>query len=362
MINLNKYLAAFFLITFWASLNAQIPPGYYDSTVGKTGYILKTALKTIITNGHIDRGYGNLYSAYTTSDKDNFYDNDNSVLDMYSENPTGADPYFYTHNVRKCGSYSAEDDCYNREHLMPQSVFSSASPMKNDVHFVVPSDGYVNGQRGNFPFGEVTSSTWTSLNGSKKGPCTFPGYSNIVFEPIDEFKGDIARCMLYFATRYETQVSSWSWYTALNGTSTQVYSQWFVNLMVKWHLQDTVNQREIVRNNASYTYQGNRNPFIDHPEWVTQIWGLPVFSNVAENKLEHAALYPNPTNSNLVTISNEFPIDNVEVLDVLGKKIGTHITSEFGKKQIQLSNLPKGILFIRIKSGESCATKKLVVQ
>lgn len=339
---------------------AQIPPGYYNNAAGLTGYPLKTALSTIISNGHIDRGYGNLYGGYMTTDSDNFYDMDGSVLDMYSENPAGVDAYFYTHNSRNCGNYSAENDCYNREHLLPQSVFSSASPMKNDIHFVVPSDGYVNGQRSNLPFGEVTSTTWTSLNGSKKGPCTFPGYQNIVFEPIDEFKGDIARCLLYFATRYESQVTGWSWSGVTNGTSNQVYNQWFVNLLVSWHLQDTVNQREIVRNNGSYVYQGNRNPYIDHPEWVTQIWGMPQNTSIAENRLETVSLYPNPTTDNSVTIENGFSINSVKVYSALGALIQVQSPQNSDKK-IVLSDLPKGVLMVKIRSGENTVIKKVVV-
>lgn len=342
------------------SAYSQIPPGYYDSTAGKTGYALKTALNKIITAGHIDRGYSNLYTGYMTTDNDLFYDNDSTVLDMYSENPSGADPYFYNHGSRRCGNYTGENSCHNREHLFPQSGFGRGYPMRTDIHHVVPSDGYVNGQRGNLPFGEVTSTTWTSQNGSKKGPCSFPGYNNLVFEPIDEFKGDIARCMLYFATRYETQVTSWSW-GPLNGTSTQVYDQWFVNLLVKWHLQDTVNQRETVRNNASYAYQGNRNPFIDSPQWVTQIWTSTLSSSIQENKLENVTLYPNPSSTHSVTIQNEFPINKVEVFSMIGAKVISHTTSNLGNNKIELEELPKGVLLIKIESGENFVVRKVVV-
>ncbi len=193
-------------------------------------------------------------------------------MDFYSENPTGTDAYFYTHGNNNCGNYNSENDCYNREHLMPQSVYSSASPMRNDIHHVIPSDGYVNNRRGSFAFGEVSSPSWTSTNGSKVGPNTFGSYNGTVFEPIDEFKGDIARAMLYFATRYENQVASWSHAGMLNGTSNQVYQDWFLDLLISWHTNDPVNQQEIDRNNAAYNYQGNANPFINHPEWVNVIW------------------------------------------------------------------------------------------
>ena len=247
------------------------PAGYYDEADGKTGYELKTALKTIITNGHTDQGYDNLYTLYESSDTDNYFENDQTVLDMYSEKPSSTDNYEFTHHNDKCGTYSIEGDCYNREHLIPQSVFNSNAPMKSDGHFVVPSDGYVNNKRNNYPFGIVNNPTWTSTNGSKLGDNSTTGYSNTVFEPIDEFKGDIARMLFYFATRYEDQVASWS-HDMLNGTSDQVYADWFLDILLQWNQNDPVSTRETDRNEAVYNYQGNRNPFIDHPEWVNEIW------------------------------------------------------------------------------------------
>jgi endonuclease I len=130
----------------------QIPTGYYNDAT-ESGYALKTQLKSIITNGHTDKGYDNLYDAYTKTDNDSFYENDNTVLDMYSENPTGEDAYNYDHNTRKCGNYNGENVCYNREHIFPQGFFNKGYPMRSDIHHVVPSDGSVNGRRSNYPFG-----------------------------------------------------------------------------------------------------------------------------------------------------------------------------------------------------------------
>jgi endonuclease I/chitodextrinase len=287
----------------------QIPSNYYNNATG-TGYTLKTQLKTIITNGHSDQGYGNLYSGYQTTHIDNYYENDGSVLDFYSENPTGIDTYFYTHGSNNCGNYSSENDCYNREHLMPQSVFSNASPMKNDIHFVVPSDGYVNGKRSSFAFGEISNPTWTSSNGSKLGPNTFGSYNGTVFEPIDEFKGDIARSLLYFATRYESQVSSWNHSGMLNGTNDQVYQDWFLDLLISWHNDDPVNQQEIDRNNAAYYYQGNANPYINHPEWVNTIWST---NTDTENPTAPTNLITSNPTASTVDLVWTTSIDNIAV-------------------------------------------------
>ena len=282
---MKNFLLTFFIFFLVLKLSSQIPAGYYDSANGKTGYELKTALKTIITNGHTDQGYTALFTLYQTADVDNYYEMDGTLLDMYSEKPASADAYEFSQTADKCGTYSIEGDCYNREHLIPQSVFDSASPMKNDGHFVVPSDGYVNGKRSSYAFGEVADPTWTSTNGSKLGPNTTPGYTGTVFEPIDEFKGDIARMLFYFATRYEDQVASWS-HDMLNGTTDQVFSDWFLDVLLQWHTNDPVSQKEIDRNEAVYDYQGNRNPFIDHPEWVNEIWSNqnagPTISNITQ--------------------------------------------------------------------------------
>ena len=267
---MKKYLSII-ILTLSLTINAQVPANYYDSAAGYTGYALKTQLRNIIASSHQPHSYNDLYTAYATTDVDNYYENDGTLLDMYSEKPNGADAYNYTHNSNHCGNYSGEGDCFNREHIMPQSVFGSASPMQSDAISVVPSDGSVNGARSNYAFGEVGTATYTSTNGSKRGNNVTAGYSGTVFEPIDEFKGDIARIMFYFATRYENQVAGWN-HSMLNGTSDQVYADWFKDLMIQWHNQDPVSLREIDRNNAAYNYQGNANPFINHPEWVNAIW------------------------------------------------------------------------------------------
>lgn len=252
---------------------AQIPAGYYITATG-TGYTLKTQLFNKI-KGHTNNTYAGLWVTYGTSDRDLFYENDNSLLDIYSEKPTSSDPYVYQYSTSQCGVYVTEGSCYNREHIIPQSIFNSASPMYEDAHFVIPADGYVNGMRSNHPHGNVAVSSWTSLNGSKRGTSAVVGYTGTVFEPLNEFKGDIARMYFYFATRYENLVASYTSYPMFNGTSNQVFTTPFLNMLISWHNQDPVSAREIARNNAIYLRQNNRNPFIDHPEYVGLIWGSP---------------------------------------------------------------------------------------
>ena len=257
-----------------ANIFAQIPTGYYDGTVGLTGAALKTKLSSIISSGHQTKSYDALDDEYPNSDKDSYYEKDGTVLDIYSENPTETDPYVYQFGVKKCGNYKIEGDCYNKEHIFPQGYFNKASPMVSDIHHIVPTDGKVNGMRSNFPFGNVGSSvSYTSKNGSKLGTSNSVNYSGKVFEPINEFKGDVARMIFYFATRYEAKLKDFDANDILTNTSFPGIQSWELEVLKQWHTQDPVSQREIDRNNAAYTYQRNRNPFIDHPEYVDLIWG-----------------------------------------------------------------------------------------
>lgn len=251
---------------------------YYNSITNQTGYVLKTALYNLIKD-HTSQGYSALWTFYASHSLDSYYENDGSILDIYSEIPGGSDSYSYTKVTHQCGTYNSEADCYNREHSFPKSWFGgTVEPMNSDVHHIYATDGYVNSKRSSFPYGEVSSATFTSTNNSKLGSATTSlGYSGTVFEPIDEFKGDLARAYFYMATRYENVISSWQNNStnsdaALNGSGDQVFELWQLNMLKRWHLNDPVSQKEIDRNEAAFIHQGNRNPFIDHPEYVGSIW------------------------------------------------------------------------------------------
>ena len=250
-----------------ASVWAQIPTGYYNNASGLTGEPLHQALHDII-DGHTVLSYTSLWTHYQTTDvKPN-----GKVWDMYSDIPDGTPPYEFTFVSDQCGNYGAEGDCYNREHSWPKSWFNDMAPMNTDIFHVVPSDGYVNGQRGNYPYGEVSNPTWISDNGCKKGPNSYPGYSGTVFEPIDAYKGDFARIYFYMSTRYLGEDGSWPGSDMANGAQLE---PWALDMMMEWHAEDPVSQKEIHRNDANYGIQNNRNPFVDHPNYVNLIWNNP---------------------------------------------------------------------------------------
>jgi len=342
---------------------AQIPAGYYNTATG-TGYTLKTQLYNII-NGHDDKGYAGLYTTYLTSDKDFFYENNGTMLDMYIENPTGTDLCEYTYGINQDDGSGGTEECqkYNREHLIPQAVFGSAPPMYSDAHFVVPADKYLNGARGNLPFGRIDVANLVSSNGTKRGSNLnsgySAGYSGTVFEPIDEFKGDIARMILYFATRYQNVVGGYS-YDMFNGTSNQVFTSNAINVLLTWHNQDPVSNREISRNNAIYNRQDNRNPYIDHPEYAMSIWGS-LLSTTSFSMLEAVTIYPNPATGNNINIATETVLDEIELISINGQIIQKMKNPLSSNNTYLIENLSPGFYFIKLSSNEGSVTKKIVV-
>lgn len=250
-------------------IQAQPPAGYYNSAEGLTGTQLQGVLHNIIDN-HNSQSYNSLHEHFKSTDKKS----DGTVWDMYSDIPGGTPPYVYHFTSGdQCGNYNSEGDCYNREHSWPKSWFDDRTPMYSDLFHLYPTDGYVNGRRSNYPFGEVGSATWASQNGSRLGNSNYPGYSGTVFEPIDDYKGDFARTYFYMSTRYYQEDNGWPGSAQVNGSQLK---PWAMAMMKEWHLNDPVTDKERNRNNAVYAIQGNRNPFIDHPEYVSYIWGGPV--------------------------------------------------------------------------------------
>jgi endonuclease I len=267
------------LSLLYSAVSGQIPPGYYNTASGKTGETLQIALYNII-KGHTSLSYDNLWGAfYATDSKAN-----DSVWDMYSDIPGGTPPYQFYFGSEQCGTGGSggyEGDCYSREHSFPKSWFGGTiSPMYTDLFHIYPADQYVNNYHSDNPYGNVTAPSWTSLNLSKSGPSSTPGYTGTVFEPIDTYKGDFARSYFYMATRYENVIATWKNYNpngaaVLDGSSYPAYQTWYLNMLIQWHTQDPVSAKEIARNDSIYKIQHNRNPYIDHPEYVGAVWAPP---------------------------------------------------------------------------------------
>ncbi len=363
-------------ILFTITVFAQAPQGYYDNAQGLIGFQLKTALKNIIDdtddgNGqpaHNPQPYSDLDLAYPMPnsgfiDTYSNYDNDGFLLDIYSENPDGTDPYNHVLVTDECGNYNAEGVCYNKEHLLPQSFFNQQMPMRGDIHYVFPTDGQVNGYRSNFPFGEVNNPDLTTLNGSKRGPNVYPGYNGTVFEPLDEFKGDIARGLFYFATRYEDEVNTGGWDNpndnVLNQDSSQFYDDWYIDMLLGWHLSDPVSPEELDRNNNGFLHQNNRNPFIDNPIWVQAIWDEN-FSTQNFNQYE-VKVFPNPVVGQFLNIEVKgLSAYEVEIFNLFGKRI---FRKNVNRKscQIAIDEWSSGIYLLKLKNSEFQETRKVII-
>jgi len=346
MKNRKRSLYILVFLVLQLGVYGQPPQGYYDSTGNLSGQALFVSLNQIIAN-HQQQTYSSLWTHFQTTDKKS----DGKVWCMYSDVPGGTPPYQYTFVTDQCGNYSKEGDCYNREHSWPASWFNDTYPAYSDLFHLYPTDGYVNNRRGNFPYGVVSSATWTSMNGGKLGPNVFPGYSGTVFEPIDEYKGDFARSYFYMATRYLNQDAGWA---VTDMTQKSQLKAWAVNLLYAWHLADTVSQKEIDRNNAVYAIQGNRNPYIDNPFWVRAIWG-PDASVPKVLKPESFLVYPNPAGESCRIVLKDGVKSSYQVfiLSLDGRQVFVKAEAFEDGFQLNLNGLAAGLYLVGIRCEES---------
>jgi len=365
---------------FYISVAAQssnLPPGYYNNAEELNCTSLKTALFNIISTGNNSLLYDDVLTAHPRTDKKrNDANTADVVWDMYSDNPSGPDSYTFNFLTDRCGEYNSEGDCFNREHLFPQSWFNSELPMRSDLNHVFPTDGEVNAMKANFPVGEVSSASKTSLNGSKVGTGNNFGYTSTIFEPINEYKGDIARSILYMAVRYESQIAGWRSNSnadnVLNGSAYPAFDDWHIKLLYKWHVQDPVSEKEKKRNDSVFAIQGNRNPFIDRPEWVFQIWGCTGLiintsvTNINRNPLKNLTIYPNPVSGSIIQLkwdNNQGRLLNFDILDLVGRrhKSGTIFNNQ-GILQMTIGDLPDGHYLIRVRGDRAETSAKFLIK
>ena len=296
-----------FLLAAGGMIQAQVPEGYYDNALNTSKYELKTALWRIIFR-HEQLSYAELWTAFGQTD----VDEDGYIIDMYNHCQ-------FEFQEDQCGSGSsgnAENQCvcYNREHSIPQSWFDGDSPMYTDLFHLYPVSGYINSRRGNNPFGEVGSASFTSTAGSRLGPSNYPGYSGTVFEPNDEYKGDFARIYFYMVTCYEDKVSTWE-SDMLDHNSYPAFTDWALGMLLRWAEEDPVSKKEIDRNNAVYSIQGNRNPYVDYPGLEQYVWG---------NMKDMAFSYDNYSTGITVTVPTK-DISDVDVYTITGMKVRSDI-------------------------------------
>lgn len=236
---------------------------YYTSIDGtKGGAALKTALYNLIKN-HKQISYGSgtssTWGAFYTTDAV-IENGQRRVLDMYSN------------EKRYFGSKGSAVSGMNIEHSVAKSWWGGG---KNnaycDLHHLNPSDQNANSRKSNYPLGELTSVSWD--NGvTFVGKANIDGSSQNAYEPCDEYKGDFARTFMYMFTCYQDLTWEYTWMNYENSTYPTL-KPWAVELLLKWHKQDPVSEKEVNRNNAVHEVQGNRNPYIDYPQLADYVWG-----------------------------------------------------------------------------------------
>lgn len=255
--------AALYAAMAWA----DIPAGYYDDCDGKTKSALKNQLYTIVKN-HTKIKYGN---------------GNDQTWGVFFDTDVHPDGYWwdiYTTNEVPVGDGAPDNNTMNKEHTFPKSWWGGGDcDAYCDVMHLMPTNSVANSTRSNWPYAEVA--TPKSISSKCPNPrfkhgtpkAGQGGGAQTVFEPDDEFKGDLARTYFYMVTCYQNM--SWQGnglYTAEQG-SYPTLQPWAIEMLLRWHREDPVSDKERDRNEGVYKHQHNRNPFIDHPEMVEHIWG-----------------------------------------------------------------------------------------
>lgn len=248
------------------TINTENTSCPYEALEGLTSADLRTKLHEDISQHEI-LSYTAIRGDHAQVD---FRDN-GMLWDIYS------DYEFYLSDYCGYGEVASEGDCYNREHMMPKSWWggSETEPMYTDLHHVVSTDAVSNEKRSAWIYDEVTQATWSNNLGSQLGSST-TWSGETAFEPVDEYKGDVARVYFYMLTCYMDKNftaggKGYRYFTYSNGICN--FNASALALMLKWHREDPVSERELTRNEKVEQLQGNPNPFVEQPSLVEYIWG-----------------------------------------------------------------------------------------
>jgi endonuclease I len=350
ILTIMKFSVILFLIISNFAI-AQIPAGYYNGC-GGSGNALKLKVHNVLKQNHASLGYASLWNSfYTTDVKPN-----GKLWDIYSFVFSGTQLYEFTLGTNQCGQYSAEGDCYNREHTWPQTYFGSADPMVCDLHQVFPTDGHVNGVHGNDPYGIVTNVNKTTLQGAKSGNSnSYSSWSNNVFEPIDSFKGDIARAYFYMNARYTTEDAGWGNWIMANGAELTSEA---ITLLLNWHHLDPVSQKEIDRNEEIFKIQGNRNAFIDHPEFADCIWGTATCVALTNKDVVKNSYSITSTMNELIV--NSTSIDGEIQFEIYNLNGQLLIKNNLVGNKISIANLVEGMYYIKLNNSNNTYTYRFI--
>jgi len=331
-------------------VTSTAPAGYYSSLEGLSGAALKQGIQNIIANPAVVRAhnYGDIVEILKKADQNPL--NSNQVWMMYVEAPRAKLDF-------QTGSSNV--GTWNREHIYPQSRggFSngtSSTPdginvwlptnaddinaAHADAHHLRAEDGPENSSRNNRDYGGTDYNGPTGNQGS--------------------WKGDVARALFYMAIRYNAL-------DLVNGNppDTTVGQLGDLASLLTWNHSDPSDDFEMNRNNYIYTWQMNRNPFIDHPNLADYIWGVHAgeawsatltTEDVAKLQM---VLYPNPAHDFLM-ISGTVERGQIEIYNIAGQQVRTFDFD--GTTRLQLG-LPSGVYMARVTAADQTLVKKLII-
>lgn len=350
-----KKIISGFTLFFASIIGFAQPQAYYNGIdFDLNGQPLKNVLATRITNTHTNNlSYGDVWVALKVTDLNP--SNSNQVMLIYGHTGVSSGKFSRVRAKNDNGGANLE---WNREHVYARSLGTpnlEQSIANADAHHVRSSDVQLNGDRGNKKF------TSGSGNSGSVGSNWYPG---------DEWKGDVARMMMYMYLRYPTQCSPTN---VAVGTIASSFDN-MIGLFLQWNTEDPVSQLEIQRNtylaNANNSAgQGNRNPFIDNPYLATKIWGGPeaedrwniALSNDNFDNIEFG-IYPNPATDNKVNIQTSELINTITIHSIDGKLIQQISNPQFENNQFEINNLSTGFYIITLKSDNKSTAKKLIVK
>jgi endonuclease I len=348
---MKRLLIFAFIVASPFLLFAQAPEGYYNSSNGLSGESLKSALYETI-KGHTE-------FPYSSSSTDTW-----DILKESDRDPDSTENVilFYTGwSVNAAQEYNNENG-WNREHVWAKSRgdFGTSPGPGTDTHHLRPSDISVNFARNNRWFDTCVT---PYVDGGQVTGC-FTSVSRWVWQPRKEVKGDVARMIFYMATRYEGEngepdLQVIDYLPADDFTKEPVHAK--LSTLLEWHREDSVDAFEEQRNEVIYGYQGNRNPYIDHPEFVDKIWGTDPGVRIGNDSPGNFRVYPNPIGDKL---SIEFEKTGEYTLDIrsIHGRLISRESFHGSSFQADLSGLPEGIYLLQIRSADLRETRKIIKQ
>jgi endonuclease I len=359
---------------------ADAPAGYYDSVDLSSPETARTTLHNLI-DGHVR-------FPYTSSSTDTW-----DILEDADEYPVGSNTILDIYQNRLFTKFGGGNGPYNREHTWPNSYgFSSSGDTPyTDCHHLFLCDVEYNGYRGNRPFDDCASSCTAYVPDINDGAggSGMPNLAGVnggvlVWETWDSRKGDVARAMFYMDVRYAGDVSGepdlvlTDNAALIQTTDGSPAYMGLLSTLLEWHAADPVDAKEMRHNDTVHSYQGNRNPFVDHPEWASYVF--LGYMTPAEDELPApaapaariAAIHPNPFNPS-TSIDLELPAAGpvqVDIFGLDGRLVRTllHETRPAGEVVLRWNGLDdnglrvsSGPYFCRLRSGGATDTRKLLL-